>query len=234
MNNDIWYNNPKILFNNLNNFFPDKDLPYNEKINSLVRFACYYALLIILFNFNINYLFISLILILISYYFGNYYNHEKFINSINIPSNIPMNTSDNISTNTFNNNNTQNNTNTKDTCTKPTVDNPFMNYTVGDLIENPNKSPACKYEDVKNEMHNTFRKDMYADSSDLWGTFISDRNFYSMPNTGIVNNQIEFAKWCYDNNPFNCKSTGHNCLKERDPTYHRGRITTSIDDNMEI
>lgn len=131
-------------------------------------------------------------------------------------------------------NNNINNTNIDNTCSKPTVDNPFMNYTVGDLIENPNKQSACKYDDVKNEIHNTFRKDMYADSSDLWGKFITDRNFYSMPNTGIVNNQIEFAKWCYDNNPFNCKSTGHNCLKERDPTYHRGRITTSIDDNIEI
>ena len=50
----------------------------------------------------------------------------------------------------------------------------------------------------------------------------------------IVNKQTEFANWCYGGSG-ECKSTGNNCLKYRDPVYHRGRITnTDIDEIYNI
>ena len=201
---DLWYDNPKILLSNLDEFIPDKHLKFNNKINSIVRFGIYYAFLIILLNSNINYLYITLLLIIISYYLGIRHNNEKFINS-------PI---DNI-----------------DKCTKPTENNPFMNYTLGNLIDNNNKNKACNYDDVKDEIRSNFRKDIYTDSSDLWGKYISDRNFYTMPNTEIVNDQTGFAEWLYGGGG-KCKTTGNDCLKHRDPTYNRGRITTEVDDNI--
>ena len=65
----------------------------------------------------------------------------------------------------------------------------------------------------------------------MWGKFISDRNYYTMPNTEIVNDQTGFAKWCFGNSG-ECKSFGTNCLKQRDPTYHRGRFTTLDDEDF--
>ena len=106
-----------------------------------------------------------------------------------------------------------------------------MNYTVGDLIDNSDRPEACKYDDIKDEMRLEFRKKLFTDSSDLWGKYISDRNFYTTANTEIINKQKEFAEWCYGGQG-ECKSLGTNCLKQRDPTYNRGRITTNIDDNL--
>ena len=181
----LWFNNPKILLTNLDEFFPDKNLQYNNKINSLIRFSIYYSLLIIVFNYDLKYLYLSLLIIIISLILS-YYNIENFLD-----------------------------------CKKPSVNNPFMNYTLSDLINN-NNNKACKYDDVKNEIKQAFRKDLFTDSSDIWGKYISDRNFYTMPNTDIINKQTEFAEWLYGDNG-KCKINGE-CLKNRDPKYHHGRI----------
>ena len=34
---DLWYNNPKVLIENFTEFFPNKNLNKNQKINSMVR-----------------------------------------------------------------------------------------------------------------------------------------------------------------------------------------------------
>jgi hypothetical protein len=184
---DFWFDNPKILLKNLDEFIPERKLGFIKNINAIIRFTIYYSILIILLEYNINYLYISLILIIISYYYGNfYYIKENF-----------------------------NDSEQEKKCTRPTEDNPFMNYTIGDLLDNSDRSEACKYDDIKDEMREKFRKNLYSDSSDLWGKYISDRNFYTMPNTNIVNNQKEFAEWCYGNQGKYdiCKETGKNCLK---------------------
>ena len=84
-------------------------------------------------------------------------------------------------------------------CYKSTINNPFMNYTIGDLITNPNRPKACSYDKVKKDIKKNFTNKIYSDKSELWGKFISDRNFYTMPNTDIVNNQTGFALWCFGN-----------------------------------
>jgi hypothetical protein len=88
-------------------------------------------------------------------------------------------------------------------CHIPTKNNPYMNYTIGDLIDNPHRNKACKLENMDN----------------------MDRELYTMPNTRVINDQTAFAKWCFGNSG-ECKTLGTNCLKQRDPTYHRGRLTT--------
>ena len=201
---NLWYNNPKILLDNIDQFFPNKKLNRIEKLNSLARFAIYYSILVIIFRQNINLHSISIIILLISYFLGT---TEKFTLLDN-----KLNTNKNISTSIKK-------------CQEPTKENPFMNYTVGDLIDNSTRLPACNYENVKDKIRTNFRSHLYTDKSDLWGKFISDRNYYTMPNTDIVNDQTGFALWCFGDSG-KCKSLGQNCLKQRDPTYHRGRITT--------
>lgn len=105
------------------------------------------------------------------------------------------------------------------TCVKPTKNNPFMNYTIGDDV---NRNPACNYEDVKDEMRNEFKKGIVPDPADLWGTNISDRNFFTMPWTQVVNNQSGFANWLYGNSG-KCKNEGIDCDKNRDNRYHQSR-----------
>lgn len=198
---ELWYHNPKVLLDKPEDFFPNKNLNRTEKINSLARFSIYYTVLILISKQDSKWLSVGIIIMLISAFLGT---TESFTS--------------------------KDKTISPNQCQKPTKDNPFMNYTVGDLIETPNRPRACKYDEVKDEMRKEFRSHVYSDSSDLWGKFISDRNYYTMPNTEVVNDQTGFALWCFGNSG-ECKSLGTNCLKFMDPTYHRGRMTTYDDDN---
>jgi hypothetical protein len=109
-----------------------------------------------------------------------------------------------------------------DKCTKPTSNNPFMNFIFGDEID---KSKACELtEDVRNEQIKLFRNESLLDKTDLYGKNSSDRNFYTMPSTTALNDQEGFARFMYGD--FNhCKADGKNCLKHRDNKYHRGRLS---------
>lgn len=191
---ELWYRNPKILLSNMDDFFPNKDLNRIEKINAIARFAIYYFILVLIFNNNYTWISIPIIILLISLFLGV---SESF-------KSVDMNVDGRK-------------------CTEPTKENPFMNYTVGDLIDNNNRPPACKYEDSKEEMRKDFRSHVHSDSNDMWGQYISDRQFYTMPNTNIVNDQMGFARACFGESG-ECKSYGKNCLKVEDIAYHTARL----------
>ena len=107
-------------------------------------------------------------------------------------------------------------------CVMPTKKNPFMNFTLDDLINNSDRKEGCDFDIAKTEMRKEFRKDIIPDPADLWGTNISDRQFFTMPWTTIVNQQSSFAKWLYGNSG-ECKNLGLNCDKNRDNRYHQSR-----------
>jgi hypothetical protein len=107
-------------------------------------------------------------------------------------------------------------------CTNPTKINPFMNFTIGDYMKDVDRPPACSYDKVKNKMREEFRKDIVPDPADLWGTNISDRQFFTMPWTTVVNNQSALGKWLYGQ-AGECKNLGLNCDKNRDNRYHQSR-----------
>jgi hypothetical protein len=228
-NNILWYNNPIILFKNLDQFFPYNDLKYSEKINSIARLAVYLIIIINVMSLKKEWYIVALGLLILSYYYS-IKNHHLIIND-DLNNNVFQ--QNNIYKNTPNKviiKNTINNQEEFIECSKPTINNPFMNYTLGEQYNsNKNKSkryPACSYEDVKVDMRNKFRSTINTDLTDVWGQYISDRNFYTMPNTDIVNNQVEFAKWCYSSiDSGECKTYGSNCIKYRDPKYHVGRYS---------
>jgi hypothetical protein len=45
---------------------------------------------------------------------------------------------------------------TKPKCYEPVKNNPFMNYTIGDLMDNPDRLQACDYDDVKDKIRQEF------------------------------------------------------------------------------
>jgi hypothetical protein len=192
---EYWYTNPRILFDKYNEFIPYKNLSRVDKINAIARLAIYLFLFIIVGKINKKWLSVPIIILLITCFLGV---SERFT-SID-PKIDP------------------------EACTKPTRNNPFMNFTYGDLVTVPDRLGACTYEASKKEMRQEFNKHTHIDTSDIWGRHISDRQFYTMPNTNIVNNQTEFAQWIFGNSG-ECKTTGKDCLKIADTRYHRGRIT---------
>ena len=189
---DLWYNNPLILLDDWTNFFPTNDLTREQKINALARLAIYYSILITILNLNTKWYAASVVLLIISFTLGYYENFEEVKK-------------------------------TELNCTNPTKKNPFMNFTLDDYITNNiDKPAACPYDKVKNTIRDEFRKDIIPDPADLWGQNISDRQFFTMPWTTIVNNQTNFGQWLYGSSG-ECKNLGLNCDKNRDNRYHQGR-----------
>jgi hypothetical protein len=186
----LWYNNPKVLFDNMHEFFPNNDLTREEKINAIVRFSLYYSVLVIVFQQDTKWLSISVLLLIVSYGLGYYEKFEEIKK--------------------------------KESCTKPTKENPFMNFTIADLTDNPDRPPACPYDDVKDDIKEQFSKSVLPDPADLWGKSISQRNFFTMPWTTATNDQTALAKWLYGKSG-ECKNLGKNCDKNRDNRYHHSR-----------
>jgi len=189
---NYWFNDPTVLLKNMDEFYPRNNLNIINKVNAIARLSIYYSLIIIIFKLDTKYLSLSFCLLLLSVFLGS----DNFENNTNIENN--------------------------NKCTRPTKNNPFMNFTVGDQIKNPNKPEACQFDDIREEEIKNYRFGMYPDSADLYGKTITDRNFYTMPSTTIVNNQEGFLKYLYGDFG-KCKSEGKDCLKHRDNRFNRGR-----------
>ena len=189
----FWLDNPFILIEKKEEFYPNKNMTSIEKANAIARLGIYFAILIYLLNIDSRWLVLSFILILFSI---GIYKTESFI---------------------LDNND----------CVKPTLNNPYMNFTLGDLIGNPTRKKACDIAKVREDQIKLFRTDLKTgkqiiDNNDLYKTNINDRNFYTMPSTTIVNDQTGFAKFVFGDFG-RCKSEGQDCLKHRDNRFHRGR-----------
>lgn len=103
----------------------------------------------------------------------------------------------------------------KNTCRRPTRDNPMMNTIITDF-NNPDVPPAaCNADDndISDEARVTFNQDLFRDVDDLWEKKNSQRQFYTVPNTAVPNNQKEFAMWLYGTGSPNCKTDGEKCLR---------------------
>ena len=87
-----------------------------------------------------------------------------------------------------------------------------MNFTLDDYYKNVNRPANCPVNQVRGEIRKKFLKKHIPDPTDIWGQNINDRNFYTMPNTRVVNDQKGFATWCYGS-VGQCKANGKNCLK---------------------
>lgn len=109
----------------------------------------------------------------------------------------------------------------KATCRKSTKDNPFMNPPVTDF-NNGDKPEACNAndEDIKENIEYNFNADLYRDIEDLFNVKNSQRQFYTIPNTSIPNNQVEFANWLYKTED-TCKEDQLQCLRYEDLRFKR-------------
>jgi hypothetical protein len=98
----------------------------------------------------------------------------------------------------------------KRTCLKPTKDNPFMNVTPTDYIDFPNRPKACTIDDSKDDTATLFEQGLVRNENDVFFKSASDRQFFTMPNTRLANDQTEFAEWLYKMGP-TCKEKSASC-----------------------
>jgi hypothetical protein len=108
----------------------------------------------------------------------------------------------------------------ENTCRRPTKNNPFMNPNITDY-NNGYVPAACNVDDdqIKDDMYVNFNEDLFRDVDEVWERENSQRQFYTIPNTAVPNNQVEFAKWLYK--APSCKVDQEHCLRYEDLRYKR-------------
>ncbi len=214
---DFWLTNIEILWKDGNylDFFPSNNSTNSENLNSIFRLSIYVSLVLMSVFKEWKYIFIAVVgaLITISLeYLNNLENEEEFELELN----------------------------KKKPCTKPTLDNPFMNVSYVDNLENPDRPEACDINDpeIKEDIDNKFYNNLFRETSDLFGKFNSQRQFYTMPSTTIPNDRESFQNWLYKTEP-TCKENSDNCLRYEDIRYKRPVFPNPLQnprkqDNIEV
>jgi hypothetical protein len=219
--------------NRLGEILPMNNMSTTKKLNAILRCSVYFSVIHYLAMKNSNILFIPVCVSIFQYVFyinnteKSKYNKlgdviEKMGNKLLGKSKNDKNKqNDNplFESSIYNDNNWSNNdlSNLQDTenirddyedndCKLPSVDNPFGNVMLGDIGNSKFKKACSSYNNnmVKRDMKRDFEDGLFLDANDMYSKHNSQRQFYTMPNTGIVNDQGGFAKWCYMTPP-TCK-----------------------------
>jgi hypothetical protein len=219
----FWYHDMSIIIqsNRLTEFFPTNDQTLEERFNALVRLSLYSSLILYYYHRNYRYFSIFIGTLLLTYYVYTNNPEKSLKDDVDIIYKSKQQTQkpevqddgleslENIE---------------KPICTKPTLDNPFMNVTMKDYLNIDEKTQqivdrpkACDITDesVKLSMDEMFNHNLFKDVNDVFGKMNSQRQFYTMPNTTIPNAQDDFAKWLYAN-PKTCKEDQEFCLRYED------------------
>ena len=201
----FWLEEFKVLYKDdqFLKFFPSKNMSTNEQLNALTRFSVYLFLIFILFADDIEWSLIPVLILVVGVFLSRVDKFESFYNIGKI----------------------KEIKNKEKVCVRPNKNNPFMNVTLADYVDNPDRPEACDVsrDDIQNEITDNFRNNLYKNTDDIFDNKSSERQFYTMPSTTIPNKQNEFAEWLYGEND-NCKTDSNKCLKYSNIKYHRENI----------
>jgi hypothetical protein len=162
----------------------------NEKINAIVRFLTYAGIILSILKDDTVYILVALLLIILVTGLSALAKDENAKTSILLKQWFPEVT-----------------TALMRDCQQPTKNNPFANRILTDDID---RDPACPAEEVDDKVQMLLNESRPNDLTDPYGRNTGDRQFYSMPNTQITNDQEAFANWCWGNND-TCKSNHNTC-----------------------
>lgn len=217
----IWYDNPQILLSNMASFFPHKDMSFAEKMNAIMRFAIYFGIIISISKGSPSGIYFIMAVVVFTYIA---YSTLSPAQKSDVVLSDPLRTLINL-----------NDPNPgadggaitppymtpalkdaierqKSSCQKPTPNNPFGNFDmINGPIDDPNRSPACYHADVASEIDEYFNYNLYKDTDMLFEKSNSQRQFVTMPNTQIINDQTAFAKALYGIPDGTCKTNQDNC-----------------------
>jgi len=214
MSTPFWFDDIYILFdkNYLLEILPLREYDFNRKLNAALRFTLYYGILLYILNKDKNILCLPFITVVITVFIHKTNVTNKHDTAIIDSMNIKKNTSVNIDEIITDIN--------KDKYRLPDENNPMMNYNTFNLKDDKKAIPTYNNPSINSIVENKLTEHLPKDSNDLFNKRNSDRQWYTMPNTEVMNKQTEFAKWCYktpptckEGNGLQCESNLHSRLK---------------------
>ncbi len=194
----IWFDDINILFDKkyLFEILPHKDFDLNRKLNAIMRLILYYSLLMYLLKRSTNILLLPVVVGIFTYIMN-----KK--NKNNIKNEVKYNLLSNINDEDIDTHLDV----LKEECRIPTKNNPFMNPLLTDYDSKNATLKACdtyNNKPLQRVVEGNFSEDLYRDINDIFGKENSQRQFFTIPGKGVLNDQGGFAKWCYGNAP-TCK-----------------------------
>jgi hypothetical protein len=194
---DFWLSNPLILLDKeyINEIFPDKSYSLERKMNALTRIILLLGILgyLITKSTKIAVSSIVTLIIIIVMYKGEKSKSNKLTKD---KINELKQTQEGFT-------NPEIYKLTKSEFTNPTKENPMMNVSLNEYVDNPTRKQAAPSYNVavENEINENVKKNLdprlFKDLGDDLYFEQSMRQFYTNPNTNIPNAQKEFAEFCY-------------------------------------
>lgn len=211
----FWSKKPMVLFrtDRLLEFFITPDQSVSEKLNSIVRFGIYTSIVLAMYQQDWKYLTLSILTFIITYLIYDNLDLESKEKFQQLDSEEEISIKD------------------SEKYTLPTINNPFGNNSVIDIIDNPTKKPMIEYADhsdksleVKEKIEKAFNYNLYKDLGDLYGKQNSQRQFYTTPSRGVIPQDPngDFKKWLYGNMS-SCKDNMYDCIKRLHEPNQRKR-----------
>jgi hypothetical protein len=191
----IWYQNIRVLLMRPSEIIPTRDQSDSERVNAIVRLVLYCSLAVALIRQNIMYLILGLAIIVI----------VSLAYALGAKKKKKNETYANLRPNTVKRE--------KKDCSRTSADNPFSNATVGALLGDEGRAPACSYDDpgVAKDMRKNFNQGLFRNLDDVYEVENSQRQFYTMPSTTAAPDTIGFAEFCYGNRGVTCKEDSKYC-----------------------
>ena len=216
MNEDdpFWYDEPSILYKRgrMIEFFPAKSMTHDEKLNALLRFSIYTAILVFLNVKSYTVFSLPLMACLITYSLHRI-KKQKGISPVDTLSDDNEAAMKQIKEDDSRAKDERNVVDANgQVCQKPTKNNPYMNVLLTDYVDNPDRAPACdiESEEVREAINDNWVKNVYSDVDKIFRRNTLDRNWVVNPSTTIPNDRDTFARWVYGGQP-SCKSDAEQC-----------------------
>ena len=199
MTEKIWYEDVPGLFTAKNYYIiiPLQSLTFEEKLNAIVRFFIYFGVILALVMSNATHLLWGILALTITVIVYKYQQNTKervqdYLKDRNVD----------VIDNSI--------------CKRTTVENPFMNPSVDEYGTKVNYETACPIENesVYQKINDNFHKRLFQDCSDIYDKMSSQRQFYTMPNTSVPNDQEGFAQWVYGSPPTCKEGNGFACMTQ--------------------
>jgi len=185
MTETIWFHDVLGFFkdtSHFSEFIPDRSMTLTAQLNAVFRFALYLTIILLVIKQDLRSIYIVVFVGFITWII---YVQDTSTNKLK---NQVLETL-NIGTDVKNR-----------ACYKPTSDNPFMNVSLGDYKEFPNRPKACdvlKHDKEVTDLFETTGGSFVRATDDIYNRGGGDRQFYTNPSTTIPNDQEGFARFLF-------------------------------------
>lgn len=165
MSEPFWIADPSVLFRSDTwlSFVPTPNMTVDQSLNAVVRFVTYLSTLLFLCSMDFRYILYVPVTMMITIALHKWFPvaKEMFQGSPSISGYTGKAT------------------------TKPTQDNPFMNPSLVDINENPNKPPPAEIttREIREKVNASFAQtsNLYMDTSDVYANMRAGINFHNVP-----------------------------------------------------